>query len=132
MSLSDPIADMLTRVRNALRVGKPDVFVKASKTCEGIAKVLKEAGYITDYDRIEDGKQGFVRITLKYDVNGQPVIDTIKRISRPGKRIYNPVEQLPYVMGGMGIVIVSTSKGVMSDKSCRQLNVSGEVLCTVS
>ena len=132
MSLSDPIADMLTRVRNGLRVGRPEVLVKASKTCEGIAKVLKEAGYITDYDRIDDGNQGFVRIVLKYDLDGRPVIDEIKRVSRPGKRIYNPVDKLPYVMSGMGIVIVSTSKGVIDDKSCRQMNVSGEVLCTVS
>jgi len=132
MSLSDPIADMLTRIRNAVRINSKEVNVKASKTCEGIAVVLKEEGYIEDFDRIDDGRQGLIRINLKYDDSGYPIIDEIKRISRPGRRIYSPVEKLPYVMGGMGIAIVSTSKGVMSDKKCRDSNVSGEILCMVS
>jgi len=132
MSLSDPIADMLTRIRNALRINKKQVIVKASKICEGIAAVLKKEGYIEDFDRIDDGKQGILRVTLKYDVEGQPVISEVARTSKPGKRIYSSVEQLPHVLDGMGIAIVSTSKGVMSDRDCRAAKVGGEILCTVS
>ena len=132
MSLSDPIADMLTRVRNAARVGKATVNIMASKICEGIAKVLKTEGYIEDYDRIDDGKQGILRVNLKYDQNGQSVFSEITRTSKPGCRIYLSVDELPHVLGGYGIAIISTSKGVMSDKNCREMNVSGEILCTVS
>jgi small subunit ribosomal protein S8 len=132
MSLSDPIADMLTRIRNALRINKGEVNVKASNICGGIAAVLKKEGYIEDFDRIDDGKQGVLRVTLKYDREGRPVINEITRISKPGRRIYSSVDKLPHVLGGMGIAIVSTSKGVMSDKNCREANVSGEILCTVN
>jgi len=132
MSWSDPIADMLTRIRNASRVGKPQVNVKASKICEGIAAVLKQEGYIQDCDRIDDGHQGILRVTLKYDPEGQPAITEIKRRSKPGCRIYSAVDNLPTVLGGMGIVIVSTSKGIVSDRKCRENKVGGEVLCTVS
>ena len=132
MSLSDPIADMLTRARNALRINESQVNIKASKICEGIASVLKKEGYIKDFDRIDDGKQGILRVALKYDENNRPVISEITRTSRPGKRVYSSVEELPHVLGGLGIAIVSTSKGVMSDRSCRQANVGGEILCTVS
>jgi len=132
MSLSDPIADMLTRIRNAVRINAKQVNIKASNICEGIAAVLKQEGYIEDYDRIDDGKQGILRIALKYDQSGRSIIDEIARVSKPGRRIYSSVEELPHVLGGMGIAIISTSKGVMSDKSCRKANVSGEILCTVS
>jgi small subunit ribosomal protein S8 len=132
MSLSDPIADMLTRVRNAVRIGRGQVNIRASKICEGIATVLKDEGYIEDFDRIDDGKQGILRLTLKYDQDGRPVISEIGRTSRPGRRIYSSLDRLPRVLGGYGIAIVSTSKGVMSDKGCRQAKVGGEVLCTVS
>jgi small subunit ribosomal protein S8 len=132
MSLSDPIADMLTRIRNAARINKEQVIIKASKICEGIAGVLKEEGYINDYDRIDDGKQGVLRITLKYDQDGRSIINEIRRTSKPGCRVYSAVDDLPHVLAGMGIAIVSTSKGVMSDKNCRQANVGGEILCTVS
>jgi len=132
MTLSDPIADMLTRIRNAVRINKEQVQVMASKTCEGVAAVLKKEGYIEDFDRIDDGKQGILRITLKYDQDGHPIINEIKRTSKPGRRIYSPVDKLPRVLAGMGIAIVSTSKGVMSDRSCREANVGGEILCTVS
>jgi small subunit ribosomal protein S8 len=131
MSWSDPIADMLTRIRNASRVGKPNVNVKASKICEGIAAVLQKEGYVEGYDRIDDGKQGVLRVTLKYDQEGLPAISEIKRISKPGCRIYAPVDGLPTVLGGMGIVVVSTSKGIVSDRNCRENKVGGEVLCTV-
>jgi len=132
MSLSDPIADMLTRIRNAVRVDEKQVNIRASKICEGIAAVLKEEGYIEDYDRIDDGKQGILRVVLKYNQEGQPVISEINRTSKPGRRIYSSVDELPHVQGGMGIAIVSTSKGVLSDRNCRQSNVGGEILCTVS
>ena len=132
MSLSDPIADMLTRIRNAVRINRKQVSIRASRICEGIATVLKQEGYIEDFDRIDDGKQGLLRVTLKYAQDGRAVITEITRTSKPGRRIYSSVEKLPRVLGGMGIAIVSTSKGVMSDRSCREANVGGEILCTVS
>jgi len=132
MSLSDPIADMLTRIRNAMRINRDQVNIKASNICEGIAAVLKKEGYIEDFDRIDDGKQGIVRIILKYDQDGSSIIDEITRTSKPGRRVYSSVDKLPRVLAGMGIAIVSTSKGVMSDKSCREAKVGGEILCTVS
>jgi small subunit ribosomal protein S8 len=132
MSLSDPIADMLTRIRNAMRISRDQVNVKASNICEGIAAVLKKEGYIEDFDRIDDGKQGILRIMLKYDQDGSSIINEITRTSKPGRRVYSSVDKLPRVLAGMGIAIVSTSKGVMSDKSCREANVGGEILCTVS
>jgi small subunit ribosomal protein S8 len=132
MSLSDPIADMLTRIRNAARINKDEVNIRASNICEGIAAVLKQEGYIVDFDRIDDNKQGILRVTLKYDQTGRSVIDKITRTSKPGCRRYSGVDKLPRVLAGMGIVIVSTSKGVMSDKSCREANIGGEILCTVS
>lgn len=132
MSASDPIADMLTRIRNAIRTGKAEVNVKASNICEGIAVVLKQEGYISDFSRIDDDKQGILKITLKYDQSGQAIITEIDRVSKPGRRVYLPVDKLPHVLSGMGIAIVSTSKGVMSDRSCRKDNIGGEILCTVS
>ncbi len=132
MSASDPIADMLTRIRNAIRVNKTEVNIKASNICEGIAAVLKQEGYIEDFSRIDDGKQGILRVTLKYDQNGQAIISEIARVSRPGRRTYLSVDRLPHVLSGMGVAIVSTSKGVMSDRNCRKDNVGGEILCTVS
>ena len=132
MSMSDPISDMLTRIRNAARINRGQVNIKASNICEGIADVLRKEGYIEDFDRIDDGKQGILRITLKYDQEGVAIISEIKRISKPGRRIYSSVADLPHVLGGMGIVVVSTSKGIMSDKNCRESNMGGEILCMVS
>ena len=132
MSLGDPIADMLTRIRNALRINKKQVDIRASSICEGIAGVLKKEGYILDFDRIDDGKQGILRIALKYDQQGLPVINEVKRVSKLSRRVYSSVDELPRVLSGMGISIVSTSKGVMSDKDCRQANVGGEILCMVN
>jgi small subunit ribosomal protein S8 len=131
MSWSDPIADMLTRIRNAARVQRAHVDVKASKVCQGIAEVLVKEGYIEGYDRIDDGKQGFLRIALKYDPEGKPVITSIQRVSKPGCRRYSAVDDLPVVLGGMGISVVSTSKGIISDRNCRENKVGGEILCTV-
>jgi len=132
MSLSDPIADMLTRIRNAAHVNKAEVKIKASNICEGIAAVLKNEGYIEDFDRIDDSKQGILRIKLKYDQDGLPIIKELTRTSKPGCRVYASVDKLPRVLAGMGIAIVSTSKGVMSDRSCREANIGGELLCTVN
>ena len=132
MSLSDPIADMLTRIRNASRVKRETVSVKSSKVCLGVAQVLRDEGYIVDYDHIDDGKQGLIRIALKYTPEGDPVISTITRVSKPGCRVYNGKDDLPSVMGGLGVAIVSTSQGVISDRKCRQENVGGELICTVS
>jgi small subunit ribosomal protein S8 len=132
MNNQDPIADMLTRIRNANRVGRKFVQINKSKICTGIAQVLKDEGYIEEYDVIEDGKQGQLRVKLKYSVAGDKVIHAIDRQSKPGRRIYNGVEALPKVLNGMGIAVVSTSKGVMSDRKAREANVGGELLCTVS
>ncbi|MDD5064476.1 MAG: 30S ribosomal protein S8 [Phycisphaerae bacterium] len=132
MSASDPIADMLTRIRNAIRIGKAEVDIKASNICEGIAAVLKQEGYISDFSRIDDGKQGTLKVTLKYDQSGQAIITEIARVSKPGRRVYLSVDRLPHVLSGMGVAIVSTSKGVMSDRNCRKDNIGGEILCTVS
>ena len=132
MSLSDPIADMLTRIRNGVRISKEDVNVKATKVCEGVAGVLKQEGFIDGYDRIDDGKQGILRVKLKYAPDGEPAIREISRTSKPGRRVYSAAKELPVVMGGMGIVVVSTSKGVMSDRNCRSQNIGGEIICTVS
>jgi len=132
MSLCDPIADMLTRIRNASRVGKEHVNIKASKICQGILTVLKEEGFIVDFDRIDDGQQGLLRVALKYDREGDSAISDIQRASKPGRRYYSSVDKLPQVLGGLGVAVVSTSQGVMSDRDCRQKNVGGEVLCTVS
>ena len=131
MSLSDPIADMLTRIRNAYRARHEVVNVRASKICEGVCRVLKEEGYIADYTRIEDSRQGLLRVYLKYGPRGEEVILDLKRASRPGRRLYRGVGDLPRPLNGLGISVVSTSKGVLSDRQCRQMNLGGEVLCTV-
>ena len=133
MSMSDPIADMLTRIRNANRVGRRFVLIPKSKICSGIAQVLRDEGYIEEYDEIEDAtRQGQLRIKLKYSLTGEKVIHVIDRASKPGCRVYRGVEALPKVLNGMGIAVVSTSKGVMSDRKARENNVGGELLCTVS
>lgn len=131
MSLSDPIADALTRIRNALRARHETVNVRASKVCEGICLVLKEEGYIEDYKRIEDNKQGLLRVYLKYGPLGEDVVTELKRISKPGRRVYSGQSDLPRPLDGLGVAIVSTSQGVLSDKQCREQNVGGEILCTV-
>ncbi len=132
MNNQDPIADMLTRIRNANRVGRKLVLINKSKICTGIAEVLKDEGYIEEFDVIDDGKQGQLRVKLKYSMSGDKVIHEIDRLSKPGRRVYNKVEELPKVLNGMGIAVISTSKGVMSDRRAREQNVGGELLCTVS
>ncbi len=131
MAHSDPIADMLTRIRNAVRNHAPTVNANKSKICTGIADVLKSEGYIEDYDLIDDGHQGQIRIKLKYGQRGEVVIHTIQRVSKPGCRVYRGVEDLPRPMDGLGISIVSTSSGILSDRQARAKRVGGELLCTV-
>jgi small subunit ribosomal protein S8 len=131
MATSDPIADMLTRIRNAARAGKKRLHAKRSKVCLGVARVLKEEGYIADFDSIDDTNQGEIRIDLKFGERGERVIQNLKRVSRPGRRVYCGASDLPRVLDGLGIAIVSTSRGVLSDRQCREVNVGGELLCTV-
>ena len=133
MNNQDPIADMLTRIRNANRVGRRMVLIPKSKICLGIAQVLREEGYIEEFDSIDDAShQGQIRVKLKYSLSGDKVIHTIDRSSKPGCRVYRGVKELPEVLNGMGIAVVSTSKGVMSDRKAREANVGGELLCVVS
>ena len=129
--MTDPIADMLTRIRNALVVKHDAVEVPASNMKKEIAKILLQEGYITSYEVVEDGVQGKIVITLKYGPNGERVISGLKRISKPGLRIYAGHDELPKVLGGLGIAIISTPKGVMTDKQARKSNHGGEVLAYV-
>ena len=131
MSMTDPIADMLTRIRNANMVGHESVDVPASKMKKSIAEILLNEGYIKGYDLIEDNKQGIIRIQMKYGQNKERVITGIKKISKPGLRVYAKTEDIPRVLGGLGIAIVSTSQGVITDKEARKKNIGGEVICYV-
>ena len=130
MQISDVIADMLTRIRNANNAKHETVDIPASNLKKSIAQILLEEGYIKNYQIVEDGKQGIIRVTLKY-VGKQKVIQGLRRVSKPGLRIYSNCEDMPKVMNGLGIAIVSTSKGVMTDKKARQANVGGEILAFV-
>ena len=131
MSMSDPIADMLTRVRNALRNRSKVVDCLNSKVCRGIADVLRDEGYIEGYDVIDDGRQGLIKVRLKYGPRGEQLIHKIKRESKPGCRIYQKVGELQRPLQGLGVSIVSTSQGVLSDRRCREVKAGGELLCTV-
>ncbi|WP_017729584.1 30S ribosomal protein S8 [Halalkalibacterium ligniniphilum] len=131
MVMTDPIADMLTRIRNANTVRHEKLELPASKVKKEIAEILKREGFIRDYEFIEDNKQGVIRIFLKYGTTNERVITGLKRISKPGLRVYAKAGELPRVLGGLGIAIVSTSKGVMTDKEARQQQVGGEVLAYV-
>lgn len=131
MPTSDPIADMLTRIRNANSIAKPRVRVKRSKVCLGVARVLKEEGFITDFMSIDDTNQGVIDIDLKYGERGEKVIQDVQRVSRPGCRQYKKVDELRRIRDGLGIAVVSTSRGVLSDRQCRKDRIGGEVLCVV-
>ena len=130
MTMTDPISDMLTRIRNGQKARKVSVSMPASKAKEAIARVLKEEGYVTDYSIEGDGAAKQLSVELKY-FDGKPVIEKIQRASRPGLRIYRGKENLPKVLGGLGVAIVSTSAGVMSDRQAREQGVGGEVICVV-
>lgn len=129
--LTDPIADMLTRVRNAILVKSEKVDIPASKMKVEIAKILKEEGFIKSYKIVKDKKQGILRVTLKYTPDNASVISGLQRISKPGRRVYVGKDEIPKVMGGVGIAIITTPKGILSDKECRREGVGGEVLCYV-
>ena len=129
--MTDPIADMLTRIRNALMVNKEVVEVPSSKMKKAIADIMLEEGYVSDVQLVEDGLSGKLVITLKYFGKRQPVINGLKRVSKPGLRTYAGVENMPKVMDGLGVAILSTNKGVMTDKQAKAANVGGEVLCYI-
>ncbi len=131
MVVTDPIADMLTRIRNALVVKREFIEVPASRMKKAIADILAQEGFIKGYTLIEDGPQGTLRINLKYGPNNERVISGLKRISKPGLRVYARKDEIPKVLGGLGIAIISTSKGVMTDKQARKEGVGGEVLCYI-
>lgn len=131
MHITDPIADLLTRIRNASCARHPNVDIPASNMKKSICKILQEEGYVKSVQYIEDKKQGVIRVTLKYTEGGTPVIAGLRRVSKPGLRIYTSCEDMPKVMRGLGTAIVSTSKGVMTDKAARNENVGGEVLAFV-
>ncbi len=131
MQITDPIADMLTRIRNANSSKHESVLIPSSKMKVAIAKILDDEGYINGYEVIDDGKQGMIKVTLKYGANKTKVITGIKRVSKPGLRVYANKEEMPKVLRGLGIAIVSTSKGIMTDKDARKNNVGGEVLAFI-
>lgn len=131
MQTTDAIADMLTRIRNASNAKHESVDIPASNIKKEIARILKDEGYIENYEIIEDGKQGIIRIKLKYAANKRNIISGIKRISKPGLRVYAGKDEIPKVLGGLGIAIISTSKGIMTDKSARNEGIGGEVLAFI-
>jgi small subunit ribosomal protein S8 len=129
--MTDPLADMMTRIRNAVRVERPHVDMPLSKVKRGVAEVLKREGYIWDWKEVESDPAPQLRLELKYGPNGERVIQRIRRVSKPGRRIYSKAKDMRPVLGGMGICIISTSSGVFSDREARQKNLGGEVLCEV-
>ena len=131
MSMTDPIADMLTRIRNASMVSLAEVKMPSSKLKVELAKLLKSEGFITDFTVVEEDKFKVLTITLKYDAKNKPVISKLQRVSKPGLRTYSKAQNLPQVLGGLGVAIVSTSKGLMTDRKARKENIGGEVLCYV-
>ena len=131
MNVTDPVADMLTRIRNANSARHETVDIPSSNLKKSIAEILNEEGYIKGYQIIDDGKQGIIKITLKYGANKEKVLSGLKRVSKPGLRVYASRDELPKVLKGLGIAIISTSKGIMTDKKARALNVGGEVLAFI-
>ena len=131
MSMTDPVSDFLTRIRNATSVRHDRTDVPASKMKLEIAKILKQEGYIRTFKMIEEGPQGTIRIYLKYADDGEPVIHGLRRVSRPGLRVYRGVEELPKVRNGLGVAVISTNRGVVTDEQARGLQVGGEVLCEI-
>jgi small subunit ribosomal protein S8 len=131
MSMTDPISDMLARIRNAASAAHADVSIPASKIKENIARILLEEGYVDAYDRVEDSSHPVITIKLRYGDDREPAISGIRRISKPGRRVYRGAAELPRVLGGLGVAIISTSQGVMTDKQARRSRVGGEVLAYV-
>jgi len=131
MSISDPIADALTRIRNAYRAKKESVDIKCSNLLEKICDILKREGFIDNYKKIEDNKQGIIKVYLKYLRGGRPALTYVQRVSRSGRRYYSSKDKIPSVLQGFGIAVLSTSKGILTDKEARKLGVGGEVICEV-
>jgi len=131
MSMTDPVSDLLTRIRNATMVRHDRTDVPASKTKLEIAKILKQEGFIRTFKLLEEGPQGMIRIYLKYADDGEPAIHGLVRVSRPGRRVYRGVEALPKVRNGLGVAVVSTNRGILTDEQARGLRVGGEVLCEI-
>lgn len=131
MAMTDPIGDMLTRIRNAAEARHATVNIPASKTKKAILERMFEEGYVADVSFVEDGKQGVLTVRLKYDKAGQSAIDGLERLSKPGRRLYSPVEDIPRARSGYGTVILSTSRGVVTDRKARELGIGGEVLCAI-
>lgn len=129
--MTDPIADMLTRIRNALQAGHTSVDIPASNSKCEIARILREEGYVHNVEEIEDAGQGRIRVALKYAAENEPVISGLERVSKPGRRVYCGKENVPAVLNGLGVAIISTSRGVLTDRQCRDNGVGGEVLCRV-
>lgn len=131
MTMTDPIADMLTRIKNAVMANKREVSIPSSKMKVEIAKILKDEGYIQNFKVIDDNKQGILNVSLKYSQNRESVISGLKKISKPGCRIFCRADDIPKVMGGLGIAIISTSRGILTGKQCEELGVGGEVICYI-
>ncbi|HTZ17115.1 MAG TPA: 30S ribosomal protein S8 [Dissulfurispiraceae bacterium] len=129
--MTDPIADMLTRIRNSILIKAEKVDIPASRLKVEIAKIMKEEGFIKSYKIIKDKKQGILRVTLKYTQDNRPIVEGLKRISKPGRRVYVGKDEVPSVIGGMGIAVMTTPKGILTDKACRREGVGGEVLCYI-
>jgi small subunit ribosomal protein S8 len=129
--LTDPIADLLTRIRNALQVRRMEVAAPCSRVKQGVAEALKREGFIRDYEVTAEGPQGTLKVYLKYGPQGEDVINVLRRVSRPGRRVFRGVDDLEAVLDGVGIRVVSTSKGVLSDRECREQRIGGEVLCEI-
>ncbi|MDH5405082.1 MAG: 30S ribosomal protein S8 [Candidatus Aminicenantes bacterium] len=131
MTMTDPIADMLTRIRNALKAMHDEVSVPSSKMKVAVAKILKEEGYIKDYKVIQDNKQGILKIALKWGSHGEKVITGLKKVSKPGRRVYCGKEDIPVVIGGLGITILSTSRGILTGAQAKKMDIGGEVICNI-
>ncbi|GAB1476226.1 30S ribosomal protein S8 [Bacillota bacterium] len=131
MTMTDPVADMLTRIRNANTVGHATVEIPASKMKKSIAEILVKEGYIKGFNIIDDGKQGIMKVQMKYGADKEKVISGLKKISKPGLKVYAKSDEVPRVLGGLGIAIISTSSGIISDKEARKLGVGGEVICYI-
>jgi len=131
MTMTDPIADLLTRIRNAITAKREEVILPASKIKLEVAKILKNEGYIRNFKFVEDAKQGILKIHLKYDDSGKPIIRVLERVSKPSRRVYCAKDGIPQILGGLGVTILSTSKGIMTGQKAAHLGLGGEVLCTI-
>ena len=131
MKTSDPLSDLLTRLRNGMRAGHDRVDVPASRVKEAVLKVLEEEGFVASFRKVQEGGRPVLRVGLKYDPEGEPIVIGIERVSRPGRRVYAKADAIPSVLGGLGVSIVSTSQGIVTDKKARQSRLGGEVLCNI-